>query len=106
MRRGSSGWLTTLLQGVALLQVSTGPGRVFPAAVGAPHAVNLAAQGLERGLDPWVGLELRRVAVGQGLVLAELWRGRGAHVVILGAPEHVVHGGGGGPGGTREARGA
>lgn len=37
---------TALLHGVASLQVVTGPGRVLPAAVGALHALKLAAEGL------------------------------------------------------------
>lgn len=85
--------LTALLQGVASLQVITGPGRMFPAAVWALHVVDLAAEGLQCGLDAWVDRDhVGRVAVGQSLVLAELRRRRRAGVVILRAAEEVVHG--------------
>lgn len=45
---------TALLHGVASLQVVAGPGRVLPAAVGTLHALNLAAEGLQGGLDAGV----------------------------------------------------
>lgn len=95
--------LTALLRGVALLQVPTGPRGVLPAAVGTLHAVDLAAQGLERGLDTGVdGNDGGAITVRQSLIFAELrWR-RGARVVVL-VPKQIVHRCHGGTRGTRRA---
>jgi len=79
---------------------------VFPAAVRALHAVDLAAEGLQGGLDAGVhGHYGGAVAVGHGLVLVELGRRRAAEVVILMA-EEVVHSGHGRSWGTRWACGS
>lgn len=99
--------LTTLLHGVASLQVVTGPGRMFLAAIRALHAVDLAAEGLQRGLNARVhGHDGGGVAVGHSLVLAELRRRRRARVVILRAAEEVIHGSHGRSWGTRGACGS
>lgn len=73
--------LTTFFQWVALLQVLTSPCRVLPAAVWAFHAVDLAAEGLQSGLNTWVQL-LSGIAVGQSLILIKLWR-RGASIIVM-----------------------
>lgn len=58
------------------------------AAVWALHAVDLAAEGLQCGLDARVDRhDGGGVAVGQGLVLTELRRRRRARVVIVRAKE-------------------
>lgn len=86
--------LTALLHGVASLQIVTGPCRVLPAAIGALHAVELAAERLQGGLN--VGVDghddVGGVAVGQSLVFAELWRRRRPRVVVVQAAEQVIHG--------------
>lgn len=84
--------LTALLHRVAPLQVITGPGRVFLAAVGALHAVDLAAQGLQSGLNSRIDrYNGAGVAVGQGFVFTELrWR-RWPGVIILWASKQVIH---------------
>lgn len=67
---------------------------MFPAAVGALHAADLAAQGLQGVQDPGVyGQYGGRVAVGQSLVLTKLRRRGRAGVVIMGASEEIVDGG-------------
>ncbi|KAF3842827.1 hypothetical protein F7725_001676 [Dissostichus mawsoni] len=80
--------------------VITGAGRVLLAAVGALHAADLAAEGLQGGLHAGVHRQDGgAVAVGHGLVLAELWR---AGVVVVKAAEEVISGSSGGswgPGG-------
>lgn len=64
------GELTTPLGGVAQLQVVAGARRVFLGAVGAAHGLDLAAQGLERGMDSWVCF----VVVIRGcFIFSELW---------------------------------
>lgn len=84
--------LTTLLHGVASLQVIAGPGRMLPAAIWALHAVNLAAEGLQSGLDAGVyGHDGGGVAVGHSLILTELRRRRRAGVIILRAAKEVIY---------------
>lgn len=65
---------------------------MFLAAIWALHAVELAAEGLQGGLNPGVHRhDGGRVADGQSLVLAELrWRGR-TIVVIMRTTKQVVH---------------
>ncbi len=77
---------------------------MFPAAVRALHAVDLAAEGLQGGLNAGVhGHYGGGVAIGQSLVLAELrWRRR-IGVVILRAAKEVVHSSHGRSWGTRGA---
>lgn len=78
---------------------------MLPAAVGTFHAVDLAAEGLQSGLDTWVQL-LGGIAVGQSLILIELGRGRGAAIVVLHVAKQVIHGSCGGAGRARETSGA
>lgn len=97
--------LTTLLHWVAPLQVVTGPGGMLPAAVWALHAVDLAAEGLQCGLDARVHRNYGGgVAVGQSFIFAELRRRRRARVVILRAAKEVVYSRHGRTWGTRGAR--
>lgn len=85
--------LTALLHGIASLQVVTGPGGMFPAAVGALHAVDLTAEGLQGGQDAGVhGHYGGGVAVGHSLVLTELRRWGRVEVVILRATKEFIHG--------------
>ena len=65
---------------------------MFPAAIRALHAVDLAGEGLQCRLDAGVDRdEVGGVAVRQSLVLAELRRRRRAvRVVILRATEEVT----------------
>lgn len=99
--------LTALLHGVASLQVVTGPGRMFPAAVGALHAVDLAAEGLQGGQNAGVHRhDGGGVAVGQSFVLTKLRRRRRAGVVILRAAKEVIHSSHGRSWGTRGACGS
>lgn len=72
--------LTAPLGGVAQLQVVAGARRVFPGAVGAAHGLDLAAQGLERGVDSWVCL----VVVIRGcFIFSELWQGICHGIVVV-----------------------
>lgn len=73
-------------------------------AVGALHAADLAAEGLQGGLHAGVHrLDGGAVAVGHGLVLAELWR---AGVVVVKAAEEVISGSSGGSWGSGESSGS
>lgn len=67
---------------------------MFPAAVGALHAADLAAQGLQGVQDPGVyGQYGGRVAVGQSFILTKLRRRGRAEVIILGASKEIINGG-------------
>ena len=73
--------LTALLGRVALFQIFAGPGRVLLASIWALHALDLAAESLQRSLYPGVYRhDGGPVADGHGLVLAELGRRWGAGV--------------------------
>lgn len=94
--------LTALLHGVASLQVITGSGGVFPAAVRALHAADLTAEGFQGVQDPRVhGQDGGGVAVGKSLVLAELGGRRRTGIVILGASKQIINGSSGTSGGSR-----
>lgn len=92
--------LTALLRWVTPLQVIAGPGGVLPAAVWALHAVDLAAEGLQRGLDAGVHHRVGGVTVGQSFVLAELRRRRWTGFVIMRAAQEIIQGSGGRSWGT------
>lgn len=65
---------------------------MLPAAVWALHAVYLAAEGLQCGLDPRVHRNYGGwIAVWQSLIFAELGRRRRTRVIILRASKEVVH---------------
>lgn len=94
--------LTALLHGVASFQVITGPGRMFPAAIGTFHAADLTAEGLQGIQDPRVHRQDGSgVAVGQSFILAELGRRRRAGIVVLGASKQIIDGSSGTSWGTR-----
>lgn len=64
---------------------------MFPAAIRALHAIDLAAEGLQGGLNTGINWHYGGgVAVGLSLVLTELRRWRRAGIVILRAKE-VIH---------------
>lgn len=64
---------------------------MFPAAIWALHAVDLAGEGLQGGLNTGVDWHYGGgIAVGHSLVLVELWRRR-AGVVIMSACKQVIH---------------
>lgn len=80
---------------------------MFPAAVGALHAADLAAEGLQGCQDAGVhGHYGGGVAVGHSLVLAELRRRGRAVVIILRAAKELIHSGSGRSWGTRGACGS
>lgn len=91
--------LTAVLGRVAELQVLTGAGRVLLGAVGAAHGLDLAAEGLEGGVDAGVRLVL---VIRSRLVFRELWEWVW-HVLIV-VPQDVPEGGGEVARGTRRAR--
>lgn len=80
---------------------------MFPAAVRALHAADLAAEGLQGGLNAGVhGYDGGGVAVGHSLVLAELGRRRRAGVVIMRTGKEVIHSSNGRSRGTRGSCGS
>lgn len=79
---------------------------MFPAAVGALHAADLAAEGLQGGQDAGVHGHYGGVAVGHSLVLTELRRWGRVEFVILRAAKEFIHGGNGRSWGARGACGS
>lgn len=80
---------------------------MFPAAVRALHAADLAAEGLQGGQDTGVhGHYGGGVAVGHSLVLIELRRWGRVEFVILRAAKEFIHGGNGRSWGARGACGS
>lgn len=88
-----------MLRRVAELQVLAGAGRVLLRAVGAAHGLDLAAEGLEGGVDTGVRLVL---VVRSRLVFREL--GEGVWHVLIIVPQDVPEGSREVARGTRRAR--